>query len=274
MNISDTVARLRDIRDLLGACSAKDAEALTIAINTLAVHGGLVEAATELLAKEDDQVGVAGIEWPRLVEALRTALAGCEGTENKALEAAQELHPASVDRTSPGSDGWLPIESAPKDGTEVLVSVSHCLGDDEWETLYRVDWQNDHYSWPIYRGRIDIPFPPMRWHPSPSILQTGEDDMTMLEKMARAMFLREWRGIDPGPSEWACSGPYWINSAQAALETLLDPDEGMLNAACEVGPDTNSGEFSYDDATRVFQAAIRQALSSAEQTDSEGSLGE
>lgn len=64
--------------------------------------------------------------------------------------------------------GWQPIETAPRDGTDILVCMTYNLGPDEWETIQWVDWQRDPYVWPIYRTRIDIPFPPSHWMPLPA----------------------------------------------------------------------------------------------------------
>ena len=58
---------------------------------------------------------------------------------------------------------WLPIDDAPDDGTDLLVKVTHSLGDGEWETLYWVDWQVADDAWPVFRERIDIPFPPTHY---------------------------------------------------------------------------------------------------------------
>jgi len=67
---------------------------------------------------------------------------------------------------------WQPIETAPKDGTDILVCMTHSLGvgDDggtEWETIQWVDWQKEPYFWPIFRERVDIPFPPTHWQRLP-----------------------------------------------------------------------------------------------------------
>lgn len=65
---------------------------------------------------------------------------------------------------------WQPIETAPKDGTEILVCVSYNLGceEDGYETKTWVDWALEPYVWPQFRDRIDIPFPPTHWMPLPS----------------------------------------------------------------------------------------------------------
>ena len=65
--------------------------------------------------------------------------------------------------------GWLPIDIAPDDGTDVLVCVTHNMPDGEWETIQWVDWQRSpRVRWPNYAARIDIPFPPTHWMPLPA----------------------------------------------------------------------------------------------------------
>ena len=70
-----------------------------------------------------------------------------------------------------GKDGkmseWQPIETAPMDGTDILVCVTRNLPDDGWETIQWVDWQTKRVRWPTYRDRDDIPFPPTHWMPLP-----------------------------------------------------------------------------------------------------------
>lgn len=61
---------------------------------------------------------------------------------------------------------WQPIETAPKDGTKILVCITYGL-DGGWETIQWVDWQKGPFVWPIYQDRIDIPFPPTHWQPLP-----------------------------------------------------------------------------------------------------------
>lgn len=64
---------------------------------------------------------------------------------------------------------WRTIDSAPKDGTSILVCVTHNTWDGEWETIQWVDWARDGVAiWPNYQHRIDIPFPPTHWMPLPN----------------------------------------------------------------------------------------------------------
>lgn len=62
---------------------------------------------------------------------------------------------------------WQPIETAPKDGTSILVCVTYNLPEGGWETVQWVDWVREPYIFPIYRDRIDIPCPPTHWQPLP-----------------------------------------------------------------------------------------------------------
>lgn len=48
--------------------------------------------------------------------------------------------------------------------------------------------------------------------------------------------------------------------ARAAIAAMREPTPMMRDAACDVGPDTNNGCFSYDNADIVYQAMIDEAL--------------
>ena len=66
------------------------------------------------------------------------------------------------------ADQWQDIATAPIDGTDILVCVTYNLSADEWETKIWVDWQVPTERWPVYWGKIDVPFPPTHWMPLPS----------------------------------------------------------------------------------------------------------
>lgn len=59
--------------------------------------------------------------------------------------------------------GWRDIETAPWDGSDILVSVTHNTSEQDWETIQWVDWRVAGNEWPVYWGRIDIPFQPTHW---------------------------------------------------------------------------------------------------------------
>jgi hypothetical protein len=73
--------------------------------------------------------------------------------------------------------------------------------------------------------------------------------MTMLEKMARAM-------CEDGGWPWDVFEAEYLHKARVALQALREPDEGMVEAMCEVGPDTNAGCFDDHSARSVFTTAI------------------
>ncbi|MQY48220.1 hypothetical protein GAO09_19485 [Rhizobiales bacterium RZME27] len=65
-------------------------------------------------------------------------------------------------------DQWQDIATAPKDGTEILVCLTHNISADEWVTLQWVDSQIPGARWPVCESRIDIPFLPTMWRPLPA----------------------------------------------------------------------------------------------------------
>ena len=68
---------------------------------------------------------------------------------------------------------WRPIAEAPEN-VDLLVCVIHNLPDGKWEKIQWVDWKpSGRAPWPVYRERIDIPFPPTHYRPLPSP-PTGE----------------------------------------------------------------------------------------------------
>jgi hypothetical protein len=122
-------------------------------------NGELVEAvrpALDWLDRYIDEFGELcsdGDDAVSAYEAARNALSDSEGV-------------APSGRS--GGDGWQPIETAPKDGTDLLVCAENDCGDGSWETKYWVDWQMDAYEWPHWEARVDLPNPPAHWMPLPT----------------------------------------------------------------------------------------------------------
>jgi hypothetical protein len=86
--------------------------------------------------------------------------------------------------------------------------------------------------------------------------------MSMRESIARAMLAKDYPGDVGGEMEelwWDRHGHTYLRYADAALDALMEPTVGMKNAGCLVGPDTNHGEFSWDDAEFVYSSMIRAA---------------
>jgi hypothetical protein len=101
---------------------------------------------------------------------------------------------------------------------------------------------------------------------SPRPVSTLEDDgMEMVERVARALCAHDeldWEAqADPMTSGSGDDNQAaYLSAARAAIAAMREPTEAQLNGACEVGPDTNGGCFSYDDARNVWVAMIDAAL--------------
>lgn len=67
-----------------------------------------------------------------------------------------------------------------------------------------------------------------------------------------------WDGLIDSEKEAA------VDMARAVLMAVREPDEDMLTAGCEVGPDTNSGCFNFEDGKTVFTAMIDAILAEGE----------
>ena len=88
--------------------------------------------------------------------------------------------------------------------------------------------------------------------------------MPMRERIARAAYASHFHCSE---DEWSNGGlppssrERYLRIADAVLAAMREPTEAMLDAACEVGPDTPYGGFGCDDATTIFQAMIDAAIS-------------
>lgn len=90
----------------------------------------------------------------------------------------------------------------------------------------------------------------------------------MIERVALALFKSiemadiadEETAKDFLENRWPERESYYLLRARAAVRAMREPTESMLDAACEVGPDTNSGPFDWVSAETVFVAMIDAAL--------------
>ncbi len=89
------------------------------------------------------------------------------------------------------------------------------------------------------------------------------DSASMVERVAKALYvwdtcasapLRSWD--DPGNLEKRT----YRAKARAIIATMRHPSEWMICGGALVGPDTNQGDFSFDDAKTCWQAMIDAAL--------------
>jgi len=153
---------------------------------------GLCDLAIEALSTRPAAPSGNGeaVEWVKAglnaaLEAVRHCTAGNGRPFADAIEecSAERI----VGQPAPSGDGWMPIETAPKDGTAVLIaqhngevwgqSVAWWIPEFEWETDYAADWPEDGERPGKYRGAwIDggldggeeqIEYRPTHWMPLP-----------------------------------------------------------------------------------------------------------
>lgn len=62
---------------------------------------------------------------------------------------------------------WKTIDTAPTDGTEILVCVRSSLPGGEYQTHIWIDSLTSKRPWPEFWSRVDLPFIPTHWMPLP-----------------------------------------------------------------------------------------------------------
>jgi hypothetical protein len=67
-----------------------------------------------------------------------------------------------------GASGWQPIETAPRDGTQIIGY------DPEWHAEHRMEWDGEWDSWAFHEEILnDISYlddcPPTWWRPAPDL---------------------------------------------------------------------------------------------------------
>lgn len=112
----------------------------------------------EAADKHPDEIGP--ITHSRVPKPVRDSIPGC-GNE-----------PLSFEVDKPQGDGWQPIETAPKDGTRIMLFCSGKYGavfghwnKDQYSKKPRPYWTNDKEQlWGVYDTRANQP---THWKPLP-----------------------------------------------------------------------------------------------------------
>lgn len=114
------------------------------------------------------QNDVGGVDALRdMVKRMERELQACQAVIHLAVgfdpayvnDAQAVLKDARALLASPAAVGWLPIETAPKDGARILLFLPNQLGDSVWTGLWAEGW---HVSY----GKAERE--PTHWMPLPS----------------------------------------------------------------------------------------------------------
>jgi hypothetical protein len=114
-----------------------------------------------------DICGISHFSWQdRPIE--YSLLARAEAAEQLAEAAASQLR-AAVDayERAEGKLAWRPIETAPKDGTHILLSAPGRVTCGEWIVPNGPDW-DDEPLWGSWDGNFSEENPPTHWQPLPA----------------------------------------------------------------------------------------------------------
>jgi hypothetical protein len=95
-------------------------------------------------------------------DAGRHALAEDGGKRARAILAER-----SAARSEPSTAGWLPISTAPKDGTRILTKLDHPVTPVQIARWQHLEWRLDNNNWPCY---------PLGWQPLPPPSQEGASE--------------------------------------------------------------------------------------------------
>ena len=152
----------KDIRDWQNRAREKAKAAIEAYLSALPVsHSGVSEAAKALCDKLD-LINEDG----RMTAAFQmAAIHGCEydgpqyGEDLKALKDALAAHSGYMDV----SDGWRPIDSAPKDGTEIIAAWE-CRASGEPQVSPDVYWWEHRKEWISHADGLIYP---TKWQPLP-----------------------------------------------------------------------------------------------------------
>lgn len=97
-------------------------------------------------------------------------------TNGQALIAEAEAALASPDMEQRA--GWMPIETAPKDGTRVLLAEDGWVGEAQYDTRRKGWWQANTHWTDSYKKQY---FAPTAWQPLPAhpieALEGGKTDL-------------------------------------------------------------------------------------------------
>jgi hypothetical protein len=115
-------------------------------------------------------------------DAGRHALAEDGGKRARAILAER-----SAARSEPSTAGWLPISTAPKDGTRILTKLDHPVTPVQIARWQHLEWRLDNNNWPCY---------PLGWQPLPPPSQEGASEALGEPKASEHISPERRRGLE------------------------------------------------------------------------------
>lgn len=148
-------------------------------------------------------------------------------------------------RVVPEAADWQPMDTAPKDGSDILVY-------DRGE-IVTVKWADAL----VRRGNDTV----YGWMNPCQFTEAGMSDMTMVERVALVIGRTAYGYVDPveTPNTWNIS----MHAARATIEAMQEPDDAFLALVAERMHDarfSQSGE-TYPVLRSFLRAVVDAALS-------------
>jgi hypothetical protein len=106
-------------------------------------------------------------DWPVHLERSYGLTVGDLRRAAVLLSLSRERGSAAGAAPLPSTAGWLPISTAPKDGTRILTKLDHPVTPVQIARWQHLEWRLDNNNWPCY---------PLGWQPLPPPSQEGASE--------------------------------------------------------------------------------------------------
>ena len=169
----------------------------------------------------------------------------------------QALKEAEQNRAMPERAGWLPIESAPKDGTKILLRYFKGKSSD-WRTIAHNDFYVTEGRFFVFKSSPDLPAPYSRseWQD-----YAGRVLQTMGAKYSKNV-VTHWMPL-PAPPSLDDTNVADIAEIRAQTKGDTNPTDAQVEAAARAIYDVSPAHFSgttvkvpWDEAAPPYKAAV------------------